>query len=498
MNFSPFTDVNPFSLFLTLLIPTLIFLILQSVSFKRKNLPPGPFPWPIIGNIPHVIGTKPHVLVSNLAKKYGPLMFLRMGSRAVVFGSSPAVALEILKTHDRELSARYAPKATPIEESDLKKFSLLWATDCQPQWKSIRVLWKSELFSNKALDLQAEIRAKKMEEMTEFLRKKEGGIVKIRDIVFTTVYNTLGNICFSKDLIDFDDEKMGSDWRMIMWRFMECATTPIVADFFPYLDGLELDPLGLKKKSKKCMEKMFQVWGDIIKQRRMENGCDDVINHGDFLDFMMANGFSDVQILYMLLEILPAGAGTLIATSEWAMAELLKNKEAMAKLQEELEGEMNSNSIKESNLSKLPYLNACIKETLRLHPPIAFLPHSANSTCEVMNYTIPKNSLVMVNLWAMGHDPMIWDDPLSFMPERFLNSNLEFKGQDFEFLPFGGGRRMCPGLPYAHRQLQLILASLICYFKWSLPKDWQMDMDEKYAVPLQMKKPLLLIPSRKC
>lgn len=190
MNFSPFTDFNPFSLFLTLLIPTLIFLILQSVSFKRKNLPPGPFPWPIIGNIPHVIGTKPHILVSNLAKKYGPLMFLRMGSRAVVFGSSPAVALEILKTHDRELSARYAPKATPIEESDLKKFSLLWATDCQPQWKSIRVLWKSELFSNKALDLQAEIRAKKMEEMTEFLRKKEGGIVKIRDIVFTTVYNT--------------------------------------------------------------------------------------------------------------------------------------------------------------------------------------------------------------------------------------------------------------------------------------------------------------------
>ncbi|CAI9755604.1 unnamed protein product [Fraxinus pennsylvanica] len=262
-----------------------------------------------------------------------------MGSRAVVFGSSPAVAVEILKTHDRELSARYAPKATPIEESDLKKFSLLWATDCQPQWKSIRVLWKSELFSNKALDLQAEIRAKKTEEMMEFLRTKEGEIVKIRDIVFTTVYNTLGNICFSKDLIDFDDEKMGSDWRVIMWRFMECATTPIVADFFPYLDGLELDPLGLKKKSKKCMEKMFQVWGDIIKQRRMENGCDDVINHGDFLDFMMANGFSDVQILYMLLEIFPAGAGTLIATSEWAMAELLKNKEAMAKLHEELEDE---------------------------------------------------------------------------------------------------------------------------------------------------------------
>ncbi|KAL2517547.1 Cytochrome [Abeliophyllum distichum] len=377
----------------------------------------GPFPWPLIGNIPHVIGRKPHVLVSNLAKNYGPLMSLRMGTRVVVFGSSPAVAAEILRTHDRELSARYAPKATPIEESELKKYSLLWSTDCQNQWKSFRVLWKSELFSNKALDLQAEIRAKK------------------------------------------------------------------------------------KRKSKKCMDKMFQVWGDIIKQRRNVDDHNDV-KHEDFLDFMMANGFSDVQILYMLLEILPAGAGTLIATTEWAMAELLKNKEAMAKLHQELEGEiMNTNFVKESQLSKLPYLNACIKETLRLHPPIAFLPHCANSTCEVMNYTIPKNSLVLVNLWAMGHDPMIWDDPFSFRPERFLNSNLEFKGQDFEFLPFGGGRRMCPGLPYAHRQLQLILASLIYYFKWYLPNDgdpWQIDMDEKYAVPLQMKKPLLLLSSRRC
>ncbi|KAL2517549.1 Cytochrome [Abeliophyllum distichum] len=424
-----------------------------------------------------------------------------MGTRVVVFGSSPAVAAEILRTHDRELSARYAPKATPIEESDLKKYSLLWSTDCQNQWKSFRVLWKSELFSNKALDLQAEIRAKKVEEMVKFLSKKEGEIVQIGDIVFIAVYNTLGNICFSKDLIDFEDEKMGIDWRGIMWRFMECATTPIVADFFPFLDWLKLDPLGQKRKSKKCMDKMFQVWGDIIKQRRNVDDHNDV-KREDFLDFMMANGFSDVQILYMLLEMLPAGAGTLIATTEWAMAELLKNKEAMAKLHQELEGEiMNTNFVKESQLSKLPYLNACIKETLRLHPPIAFLPHCANSTCEVMNYTIPKNSLVLVNLWAMGHDPMIWDDPFSFRPERFLNSNLEFKGQDFEFLPFGGGRRMCPGLPYAHRQVQLILASLIYYFKWYLQNDgdpWQIDMDEKYAVPLQMKKPLLLLPSRRC
>ncbi|KAL0393943.1 UNVERIFIED_CONTAM: putative (S)-N-methylcoclaurine 3'-hydroxylase isozyme 2 [Sesamum latifolium] len=201
----------------------------------------------------------------------------------------------------------------------------------------------------------------------------------------------------------------------------------------------------------------------------------------------------------MLLEILPAGAGTLIATIEWAMAELIKNKEAMFKLQEELQTHkiIDSNSIREFNISQLPYLNACVKETLRLHPPIAFLPHSAQSTCEVMNYTVPENSLVFVNLWAIGHDPTVWEDPFSFRPERFLNSNLDYKGQDFEFLPFGAGRRMCPGLPFASKKVHLIVAALVGCFDWSLPDNRDasdLDMNEKYAVPLQKEKPLLLIP----
>lgn len=200
-------------------------------------------------------------------------------------------------------------------------------------------------------------------------------------------------------------------------------------------------------------------------------------------------------------EIFPAACGNLTSTIEWAMAELIKNRAAMNKLLQELQGVIDingSNSIRESEISKLPYLNACVKETLRLHPPIAFVPHLASATCEVMNYTVPKGSLIMVNLWALGHDPDTWKDPFSFKPERFLDSDMDYEGHDFEYLPFGAGRRMCPGLDYAAKQVHFIVASLLHSFDWSLPDNGdpsQLDMNEKYGVPVQKEKPLILVPN---
>ncbi|CAL1371344.1 unnamed protein product [Linum trigynum] len=142
------------------------------------------------------------------------------------------------------------------------------------------------------------------------------------------------------------------------------------------------------------------------------------------------------------------------------MAELLKNREVMRKVREELNREIGENPITEANASQLTFLNASIKETFRLHPPAPFLiPHRALETCEVMNYRIPKDSQVIVNVWAIGRDPSVWEDPLSFRPERFIDGSItaDFKGFNFELLPFGSGRRVCPGLPMAAKQVPLIL-----------------------------------------
>ncbi|KAK4491034.1 hypothetical protein RD792_001755 [Penstemon davidsonii] len=478
----------------------LLLYLLHPFFRNRHNLPPGPPPIPLLGNILQLMTKNPHVTVSNLSKKHGPLISLKLGTRLVVFASSRDSAKEILKTHDRDLSGRYAPKATPIDESYLKKFSLLWAADVSAQnWRSIRSCWKEMLFSNSALDFGVCFRERKIAEMVKFLEGKSGDVVEISIVVFVTVYNTLGNICFSRDMIGLEDEQTGSVWKEIIWRFMECCTTPVVGDVFPAI-GVDFWLWGPRREARNCLDRMFGVWGDIVRRRREEEGGRGAPgNERDFLGFMLENEFSDLQIKYMLLEILPAGTGTVITTIEWAMSELIKNPDAMGKLREELR--INPSSIRESDISQLAYLNSCIKETLRLHPPIAFLPHRAKSQCQVMNYTIPEDSLVMVNIWAMGRDPEIWEDPTSFKPERFLNSGLDFKGRDFEFLPFGAGRRMCPGWPFADKQLHLILASLIRCFNWSLPsnngdKKFELDMNEKYAVPLRKETPLLLLLSR--
>ncbi|XP_059625461.1 probable (S)-N-methylcoclaurine 3'-hydroxylase isozyme 2 [Cornus florida] len=209
-------------------------------------------------------------------------------------------------------------------------------------------------------------------------------------------------------------------------------------------------------------------------------------------------GLTTEQINPLFLELFAAGIESSSATTEWTLTELLRNEEAMEKLRNELTEVIGKNTIRESNLPDLPYLEACVKEILRLHPPAPlFIPHRAVETCEVMGYTIPKDSQVLVNMWAIARDPIVWDDPLSFKPERFLKSGYDYKGINFEYVPFGSGRRMCPGAPLASRVIPLMVASLVHHFDWILPgniKASEIDMNEIFDFTMLKKEPLCLIP----
>ncbi|KAL3523029.1 hypothetical protein ACH5RR_015863, partial [Cinchona calisaya] len=200
-------------------------------------------------------------------------------------------------------------------------------------------------------------------------------------------------------------------------------------------------------------------------------------------------------------ELFTGGSDTSSSTIEWAMTELIKKPKCLEKIRQELEREISENIIKEPDLSRLSYLHACVKETLRLHSPTPLLlPRRAIETCQVMNYTIPEDTQVVVNVWAIARDPNVWEDPLTFNPERFLHSELDFKGNDFELLPFGAGRRICPGMNMGIRQVLLILASLIHHFEWFLPDNMlpqQLDMSEKFGVTLKKEKPLVIILKRR-
>lgn len=193
-------------------------------------------------------------------------------------------------------------------------------------------------------------------------------------------------------------------------------------------------------------------------------------------------------------ELFTAGIDTTTSTINRTMIELITNQESMTKLKQELDtalSHQDSFTIS-SHLENLPYLQACVKETLRLHPPAPLLlSHRARETCRVMNYTIPKNARVLVNVWAIGRDPNVWEEPLEYRPERFLSSSMDFKGNDFEFLPFGAGRRICPGLPMAAKIVPLVVAYLVYFFDWS---SLHGTVDERLRATSQMREPLFLIP----
>jgi cytochrome P450 len=181
------------------------------------------------------------------------------------------------------------------------------------------------------------------------------------------------------------------------------------------------------------------------------------------------------------------------------MAELLHNPKVMSKAKAELNQIIGKgNLVEESDLTKLPYLQAIVKETFRLHPAVPLLlPRKAENDLEINGYKVPKNAQVLINVWAIGRDSNLWDNPNEFLPERFLGSNIDFKGGNFELTPFGGGRRLCPGLPLAIRILFLMLGLFINCFDWELDGGIQvedMNMDDKFGLTLEKAQALLAVP----
>ena len=204
----------------------------------------------------------------------------------------------------------------------------------------------------------------------------------------------------------------------------------------------------------------------------------------------------------MYQDLFTAGADTSSSTVEWAMAELLSNPKTMEKAQAEIDHVIGQKGIvQESDISELPYLQAVVKETFRMHPAAPLLvPRKAEADVEVLGFMVPKDTQVLVNVWAIGRDPSVWKNPTRFEPERFLGKETDVKGRDYELTPFGGGRRICPGLPLAVKTVNLMLASLLYSFDWKLPNGINpedLDMDETFGLTLHKTNPLHAIPIKK-
>ncbi|KAJ0762592.1 putative geraniol 8-hydroxylase [Helianthus annuus] len=482
-----------FSFFLTL------FYVITSSGRRSSRLPPGPFRFPIIGNLLH-LSDKPHQSLATLSKRYGPLMSLKFGTRTTIVVSSPDLAKEFLQTHDHSFSSRSVLDVGRIV--DHEKYSIVWRPVGE-KWRKLRRISKEYVFSVQRLDASELLRQTKVKELVEHVDRccTIEKAVNIGGIAFTTSLNVLSNLMFSMDFAQYDSST-SQKFKDDVWALLEIGGKPNITDFFPIFKFF--DPQGLVRRGNVHGNRILTHFDNVINQRLQTRSTS--LADNDVLDSLLnlkqmdesTFGLNDIRHLFFALFI--AGTDTTSSTLEWAMAELIHNPDKLERARSEVIKLMENkkNIIQESDISQLPYLQAVIKETLRLHPPAPFLiPHQAIHDVEIQGFVVPKNAQILCNVWAMGRDPKVWSNPETFMPERFLEVNVDYRGQDFELIPFGAGRRICPGLNMAHRMLHIMLGSLIQKFDWKLEgnkRAQDMDMDEKFGITLQRRAPLKAIP----
>nr|ATG29973.1 CYP76AA68 [Taxus chinensis] len=495
-------DISP--ILPTAVLILIVFYFLWRSKHSRATvllrLPPGPPAWPIVGNL-FQLGKKPHESLHALSLQYGPLITLRLGMTTTVVASSPAMAKEILKTHDHALAGR-----TVIETAKAlshHKTSMIWG-EYGPHWRHLRRISAVELFSPTRLQALQPLRRDQVFHTIRLIFEERGKAVNIGNMAFYTSVNLLGNMVFSTNL--FDPHKPASvGFKDTIRKIMKLGGTPNLADYFPFLGFL--DPQGLRRQTAKYMKGIYDFFDLLIQERlaaRSKN-LEKKDSEKDFLDILLdfrSEDFTLVGVRALIAELFIAGTETTTTTIEWVMAEFIRNPQKMQKVQRELDEMVSGNRrVEESDLDRLSYLHAAVKEIFRLHPTAPLLlPHKAESACEMEGFVIPKDSQVMVNVWAMGRDPAIWKNPLEFIPERFLegeNGKMDYKGQNFELIPFGAGRRICVGLPLASRMVHLVVASLLHSFQWTLPNEMrceEMDMSDEFGITLKKVIELNAIP----
>nr|WEQ50540.1 cytochrome P450 76AH55 [Salvia officinalis] len=475
------------------------FLLLRSGS-RRRRLPPGPKPLPIIGNFLQ-LGKKPYETLASLAKTHGPLMSIHLGSLYTVIVSSPEMAKELLQHHGQVFSGRTV--AQVMQARDLHKLSMAF-TPTGKEWRDKRKICKEQVFSERSLEGSEALRQEKLQQLLQHVQRHcdRGDVVDLHDALLITNLNLMLTTLFSTRSPDFESA-VTREFKEIVEVIAVAVAVPNFADYFPILKPF--DPQGIKHKAELYFGKLFQKFEAFLdhrlESRRKNPGApreQDLLE--TLVDISQGNEYNlTIQdIPYLLFDLFVGGSETNTTSIEWIMTELLFHPDKLRKLKEELNSVVGENEqIRESDIPRLPYLQAVVKETLRYHPPgPLLLPRRSEADQEVNGCMIPKGAQILFNVWAMGRDPSIWENPESFEPERFLNKKVDFKGLHYELIPFGAGRRICPGMPLATRILQMTVAVLVHNFEWKLEreKDHADHKGEVLGVALRREVPLRAIP----
>ncbi|KAK7390168.1 hypothetical protein VNO78_25467 [Psophocarpus tetragonolobus] len=300
-----------------------------------------------------------------------------------------------------------------------------------------------------------------------------------------------------------DEGIEGSKLQGMLYECQAMWATFFFSDYIPFLGWID-KLMGQHARLERIFNDLDKFYEEVIDEHMHPNrktpGNEDIIDI--LLQLKKQRSFpvdlTNDHIKAFFMNMLVAATDTVAATTVWVMTVLIKNPRVMKKVQEEIRNLGGTKDfLDEDVIQKFPYFRAVIKETLRLYPPAPIpMPRETNEVCIIDGYKIPAKTIVYVNVWAIQRDPMSWKDPDEFLPERFLDNTTDFRGQHFELIPFGGGRRICPGMPMAVALLDIILANLLNSFDWELPpgmKRKDIDTEVLPGLTQHKKNPLCLL-----
>ncbi|XP_019081367.1 cytochrome P450 89A2 [Vitis vinifera] len=492
---------------------------LHDFFFPKLNLPPGPAAFPLIGNLhwlgPSFADLEP--ILRNLHAKYGPILTLRIGSRPAIFISENSLAHQALVQNGAVFADR--PAALPASRVMSSNQRNINSSPYGPTWRLLRRNLTAEILHSSRVRSYSHARKWVLEILVSRLRGHSDGFVPVRimDHFQYAMFCLLVLMCFGDKL----EEKQIQEIEMIQRKLLLA---------FRGLNRLNLWP----RMGKILFRKRWEEWLNLrkdqeaillphirarqrLKQETQNKQEDDssssskdyVLSYVDtLLDLQLPEEkrkLNEGEMVTLCSEFLSAGTDTTSTALQWIMANLVKAPHIQARLFEEISGVVGEGEeeVKEEDLQKMPYLKAVVLEGLRRHPPGHFvLPHSVTQDVSFEGYDIPKNATVNFSVSDMNWNPTIWEDPMEFKPERFLNSNgdgdhadagKEFDitgSKEIKMMPFGAGRRICPGYGLAMLHLEYFVGNLVWNFEWKAVEGDEVDLSEKLEFTVVMKNPL--------
>ncbi|KAK4274742.1 hypothetical protein QN277_017925 [Acacia crassicarpa] len=502
MDLTIFTQSTiPFTILGLLIFVYALFFISRSrenQTTPRKPPPEASGAWPVIGHL-HLLGgpEPPHITLGNMADKYGPIFTLRLGVHQTLIVNSWEIAKECFTVNDRAFASR--PKLVAFEVMGYN-FAMMGFSPYGAHWRHVRKIATLEVLSSHRLEVlkhvrESEVRSAMKDTYDRWLglnNINSGQNIEEAKPLSFEMKNWFGdiilNVVFRMVIGKRFAETQGKDTTQKALRdLFDLSGSFVISDALPYLRWLDLGGQErAMRKTAKDLDQFIQFWVD---EHRRKPG------HGDFMDVLVSSvdegeiidgHDADTTIKATSLALILAGTDTTTVTLTWALSLLLNNPEVLKKAVHELDSQVGKERlVVESDLKNLHYLQAIIKEAMRLYPaaPLSVI-HESMEDCIVAGYHIPSGTRLLTNLSKIHRDPRVYEDPLEFRPERFLTThkNIDLRGQHFELIPFGAGRRMCPGLAFALQIMQLTIANLLHGFDVATPDNQAVDMREQVGL----------------